>query len=908
MSRIDNSYLLGLWGLDAGTVYSGTTTTAAATKSQPTAPWSGAVVDKQPTQSEFLRKAMSGGRFIDENAYKLDVRGKTSGEYKTLFAMHTGLQMLEAVALRSMDKGVGKSEAANLQKRFDAGLKELTTYLAKAGSQVDTVRLVNGESATRTQSSTLIPRDNHVYKTGAIHTGQLSDSVAAFEGDVRFNVSIRKDSGTQSIAIDLSDMGGTPRTLDAVIGHINSKLEAAGVETRFSRQEIKGEERTMTVGTRKITLPSAGDSWGMTITGSSTETVGFQAAATSASVQVFQGYGVTGETQALKFDPNASSSPQAGQTNWVDGRTDQNKLPDGISAIRASAAGADGSTWIVADMKAGSGGHSIRGESDVVLMKLDSAGQVVVSRGIGAASQASGFAISVSDDGRVAVAGSVTGGLVPGQTVADKNLSDSFVTVFDAEGREQWSQSRGAKAADEATGVAFGADGRVYVSGRAQSAMPGASSAGGWDSYVQTFSEAQAYSTAPLVGSSLGVTQFGTAGDDTVQAMTVDGDNLYTAGVENGSFVVRQFRIGTGGAPELLSTRNIGAALSGSIANIAVSDGKLIVSGETRNASLSAGTVTRAHAGGTDAFVASISTDLSASGADRVAYYGGEGNDSAADVKVVNGEVWMTGVWDRGLTAKDTDPTTAYLARIDVNSGSVDWSRTWTGDKEQAKPMALSVSTSGSSVLDRLGLPQGELIQDVSNKIVESTGLRAGDRFYIENPNTGRRTAVTIDARDTLQSLATKIETASGRHLKVTVSTNRDDVAASEGNSRVLAGGSQYLSITNADGRKGAVLVAGETGRDALAGLGLMSGYVGKTDDKRKTIGIDLPETLNLASSAGSVNAKDFIQSALRSVREAYRAMSPLMQNMGKTATAQPSAYMQSQIANYQAALARLTG
>ena len=907
MSRIDNSYLLGLWGLDAGTVYGGAPTTSAATKAQPTAPWSGAVVDKQPTQSEFLRKAMAGGRFVDENAYKLDVRGKTSSEYKTLFALHTGLQMLEAVALRSMDKGVGKTEAANLQKRFDAGLKELSAYLAKAGSQVDTVRLVNGESATKTQSSTVIPRDNHVYKTGALHKGQLSDSVEAFEGDVRFDVSIRTISGTQTIGIDLAEMGSTPRTMDAVIGHINGKLEAAGVETRFSRQEIKGEERTMTVGTRKITLPSAGDSWGMTITGSSTETVGFKAAQASASVQVFQGFGTVGETQALKFDPNSSSSPQTGQTNWVDGRIDQDKLPDGISTIRASAAGADGSTWIVADMKASAGGHSIRGESDVVLMKLDSAGRVVVSRGIGAASQASGFAISVSEDGRVAVAGSVTGGLVPGQTVSDKNTSDSFVTVFDAEGHEQWTQSRGAKAADEATGVAFGADGRVYVSGRSQSAMPGASSLGGWDSYVQTLGETQAHSLAPTIGSSLGVTQFGTSGDDTVQAMTVDGDNLYTAGVENGSFVVRQFRIGTGGAPELVSSRNLGAALSGEIANIAVSNGKLIVSGETRNASLAAGTVTRAHAGGTDAFVASISTDLSASGSDRVAYYGGEGNDSAADVKVVNGEVWMTGVWDRGLTAKATDPTTAYLARIDVESGTVDWSRTWTGDKEQAKPMALSVSTSGTSVLDRLGLPQGELVQDVSSKIVESTGLRAGDRFYIENPNTGRRTAVTIDARDTLQTLATKIETASGRHLKVTVSTNRDDAASSEGNSRVLAGGSQYLSITNAEGRKGAVLVAGEMGRDALAGLGLMSGYVGKTDDKRKAIGIDLPETLNLASSAGSVNAKDFIQSALRSVREAYRAMSPLMQNVGKTPTAQPSAYMQSQIANYQAALARLT-
>lgn len=907
MTRIDNSYLLGLWGMDTS-AFQSSTMAAAAPRSQPTAPWSASVVDKQPKQSELLRKALNGSRFIDEGSYKLDVRTKTSSEYKTLFALHTGLQMLEALAERGTQKNLGKSEAANIQKRFETGLKEVTEYLAKAGAEVETVRLVNGESATRAQSTTAIPRDNHVYKTGAIHSGALSEAVKAFEGDVVFDITIRSSNGTKTIGIDLSEMGSTPRTMDAVIGHINGKLEAQGVETRFSRQEIKGEERTMKVGDRTVTLPSTGNTYGFTVTGTASETVGFTPRATSTSVQVFQGAGVLGAHQALKFDPNSATDIKPGETHWVDGRTDQSKLPDGISAIRASATAKDGSTWIVADMKADAGGHSVRGQSDVVLMKLDSAGQVVVSRGIGAASQAAGYAISVSDDGRVAIAGSVTGGIIPGQKVANTSLSDSFVSVFDADGHEQWTQSRGAKAADEATGVAFGADGRVYVSGRSQSAMPGGQVSGGWDSYVQTFGESQLHSAAPVVGASLGVTQFGTVGDDTVQSMTVEGDNLYTAGIENGAFVVRQFAIGTGGAPQLVSSRNLGAAMGGEIANISVSNGKVVVSGATRNDALSAGTVTNAYAGGTDVFVASLSSDLGASGSDRIAYYGGEGEDSAADVKVVDGEVWMTGTWNRSRTAKDTDPSTAYLARMDLNTGTVDWSRTWSGDKEQAKPASLSVSSTGTSVLDKLGLPQGELVQDVSNKLTEMTGLRAGDRFYIENPNTGRRTSVTIDARDTLQSLATKIETASGRHLKVTVSTERDEGGASEGDSRVLAGGKQYLSITNADGRKGAVLVAGETGRDALAGLGLMAGYVGKSDDSRKTIGLDLPSTLNLFDNDSSVYARDFVQSALRSVREAYRAMSPTMLNAGKKVTGQPSAYMQTQIANYQAALARLSG
>lgn len=907
--KVSNSYVLGLYGIDTSELTSVTSSTsAAATRSQPTAPWSTSSTVKQPAQSELLRKALSGGRFINESANKLDLRPKNASEYKTLFALNTGLQMLEALADRAMNKSVTKTEAAQLQKRFEAGLKEISNYLATAGADVNTVRLVNGESATRTQSSLMIPRDNHVYKTGAIHEGSLSDAVAAFEGDVQFNINVRTASGTKTIAVNLDDMGSTPRTLDAVIGHINSKLEAEGVQTRFSRQEIPGEEKTLKVGDRTITLPGTGSSWGMTITASSVETVGFEAVNTSTSVSVVQ-QGGNGKFESLKFDPNSTGQIGIGETNFVNGRIDQSTLPDGISAVRASAAAADGGMWIVADVTDGSGGQTVRGQSDVVLMKLDSAGQVVISRGIGASMNGAGYAISVSDDGRVAVAGSVTGGLIPGQTVADRSLSDSFVTVFDANGNEQWTQSRGARAADEATAVSFGADGKIYVSGRSQSAMPGTSATGGWDSYVQVFGENQSYATAPITGVALGAVQFGTVGDDNVQAMTMDGDNLYTAGIENGSFVVRQFRVTANGAPELLATRNLGSAQGGEIAGISVSDGKLVVAGATGNGSLNAGTVTRAHAGGSDVFVASLSTDLSASASDRLTYYGTDGHDTAADVKVVNGEVWVTGAWNSTRAPADKDPVKAYLAKIDATTGEVGWNQTWTGTSEQAKAATVTVNTNGSSVLDRLGLPSGELVQDVSQKLVETTGLRAGDRFYITNPNTGRKTAVTIDAKDTLQTLATKIETASGRNLKVTISTERDDKGTAEGNSRVLQGGAQYLSITSADGRQGAVLSAGENGRDALAGLGLMEGFVGKGTDKRKTVGIELPSSLNLFNLDAARTARDTIQAALRSVREAYRAMSPssLASNSSKT-TGTPSAYMQSQIANYQAALARLTG
>ena len=133
----------------------------------------------------------------------------------------------------------------------------------------------------------------------------------------------------------------------------------------------------------------------------------------------------------------------------------------------------DGSIWVVADLTQGAANQPIKGARDVALLKYDSAGNLMQTKLLGAASTANGFSIAVDADGRVAVAGSVTGALEPGKSGDAANTADSFVTVFDNDGKELWTQRRGARAADEATEVSFGADGMVYVAGRSKSAMPG---------------------------------------------------------------------------------------------------------------------------------------------------------------------------------------------------------------------------------------------------------------------------------------------------------------------------------------------------------------------------------------------------------------------------------------------------
>ncbi|MFN4092372.1 MAG: transcriptional regulator [Brevundimonas sp.] len=903
---IDNGYLLGLYGGTSTSLGTSSATTAASKKKQPTPPWdSKAVV---PKADAMVRAALGGRKLIDESAANVDLNTATA-DYRKLFALYQGLETLNALTNRAAVKNISSSEQALLAKRFASGLTEIGAYLTTA--KLEDVRLVQGVSTSTSKSSAALTRDSAVSLTAPVHEGSPDAEVAAFLGTVTFDIKVSRGTlGTSTVGVDLSEMGSTPRTLGNVTSYINGKLQAAGLETRVGREQIKVEPRTLTVNGKTVTLPAGADRWALAIRGASTETVSFVPTAVADAVYVTQAVG-TGN-QLLKFQTDTggtadAASARVGETFWVDGRASQTSLPEGVKAIRASATAPDGSVWIVADIDAGPGNQPIKGQQDVALMKYDPAGRLVSTRAIGAASTASGYAISVDADGKVAVAGSVTGALEPGQSGDVATEVDSFVTVLDAKGQELWTQRRGARAADEATSVSFGADGTVYVGGRAKSAIPGGTSVGGWDGYVQGFSASQLYPGAPFTVKSTGVSQFGTTGEDSVQSVTVDGSNLYSAGVEDGHLIVRRFTLDAGGAATLASSRDLGLA-SGEVAGVSVSGGRVIVSGTTRNGALDIGTITNAHAGGTDAFVIALEGDLTVSANDRLTYVGGAGNDTAADVKVQDGKVWLTGIANRPEDAEDKDPTQGYLSRIDPLTGALEWTRSWSGDGDKAAPLTLAVSSGGASVLDRLGLPKGEIAQVDSKRLVDATSLRAGDRFFVSPAGGGRQIAVTIEARDTLQTLARKIEQASNMKLKITISAESAALAEGTQGQNALQAGLQRLSITARDGKVGAVISAGEPGRDALAGLGLSAGFIGAAGatGEKKTFGLDLPKTLSLTDADTIKTAGNRLQAAMKAVRDAYRSLAPVSATASAGGTA--PAYLTAQLANYQAALSRLGG
>jgi hypothetical protein len=894
---INNSYLLGLYGVSSDvSSLIGATTSAAVKKAQPTAPWASTAEVAKP--SDMVRSALAGRRLINEGSVDLDLAG-ASADYRKLFALYQGLNSLSALADRAGAKGLSSLEAGQVSKRFSSGLTEISDYLKTA--DFEDLRLVQGVSQTTVKTGFGLEKAPTTFTTAPIHDGSLATSVKAFEGDVKFAITVKTAAGTRTIDIDLSQMGDAPRTMDNVIAHMNTQLEAAGVGTRMGRQMIEAEPRTIKSGDKTITLPAGPDQWALKVTGAAGETVGFKAVETSDAVYVTQGSGKAGTGQLLKFQAEGGAAPAAQQgvddPFWVEGRTGHTTLPEGVETVRASAVAPDGSLWVVADLTQGDANQPIKGTRDVALMKYDSAGNLMQTKLLGAASSANGFSIAVDADGRVALAGSVTGALEPGKSGADAVTADSFVTVFDSAGQELWTQRRGAKAADEATEVGFGADGMVYVAGRSKSAMTGAAALGGWDGYLQTFQEQRTSVIGPLGGVNVSTLQFGGYGDDSVQAMTVSGSDIYTAGVENGRAVVRRFTLDGAGTPTLAATRDLGSA-AGEIAGISVENGRVVLTGQTSNPALAIATTTNAHAGGSDVFVATLSTDLQAADSDRLTYFGGAGDDTAADVEIKDGKVWITGTNREAGAGKD-DPTRAYLARLDLTTGAVESNQTWRADDDQAKPTSLSLAAGGASVLDRLGLPQGEILQEDSKLLTVATSARVGDQFTISPANGGRAVTVTIDAKDTLETLAKKITSASGRQLEAKIVTDLKVVPAV-----------QRLQITTAANKEGAVISAGAAGKDALAALGLTPGFIGKTDDDEdvKTYGLNLANTLNLNDPASIKAAVDALANAMTAVRSAYRSLAP---STGPTTNTQSNngsstAYQQTQLANFQAALNRL--
>ncbi|CAN7177707.1 hypothetical protein LJR225_000407 [Phenylobacterium sp. LjRoot225] len=929
---IDSSMLLGYYQAKAGlpvTYSDGTTSSVITPKVAPTAPWTSQVTPQQASAN--VTAALAGHKIIDENAAKLDLSG-ASADYKKLFALYQGLGTLSDMATQIKASGVSSISKTQLQKAFLTGMSEMSSYISSA--DFDKLRLVQGDANTSAKSTLTVPKAATQYITPPLATS-ATDATAAFEGDVRFNIKVTRVNQTYDIPIDLSQMPEQTRSVANVVNYVNDQLSAAGVETRFGTSRTAGVAQEIKVGTKTVTLPAGPDQWALKVTIGTSETVNFSAPQTAGAVYLAQQVGdadpddntktsdSTIRQQLLKFQTDtqdvAAPLQGSGQANWVDGRVFAKALDSAVGTVHAQTVGPDGSVYMLADVTGTVAGQGIKGTQDVALMKYDAAGKLIYTRTLGAASTATGLSLAVSADGKVAVGGSVSGALNgstdgalnSGTTGSNAGQADSFVTLYDDDGQELWTQRRGARQDDQVNQVAFGADGTVYVAGQTKSAMPGGGAAqGDWDGYIEAFA-----TDANRKVSTLFTQGFGTTGADKPKGMVIDGTSIVTASVEGGRAVLRRFDISSG-APVETANRDLGDLEGGDIAGLALdSNGQLVIAGTTANPQLSVDTVSSAASGGTDAFAARIAADLSINASDRLAYYGGSGDDKASALAVSNGKVWIAGTAGTDLPGEAPVGTQdGFLANLDVDSGAVDWSRRFTGTSGKAAPTAIAIAPTGSSVLDRLGLPSGDLTLDESKQLSAVSALRAGDQFTVSKSGAPAST-VTIDQGETFETLMLKIQRASNFSVKMSVVATTD--------------GQKQLKLEPA--YPGAVVTfgPGKGDKDGLSQLGIPEGVLRATttnaagatvpaDGKSNIYGLGLESDLNLSNADQISHAMAVLANAQGMIRTAYKdlvaAATPKSQLNAAAAAAALAksgavpAYMTNQISNYQAALDRLVG
>ncbi|MDP8915732.1 MAG: transcriptional regulator [Pseudomonadota bacterium] len=898
-------------------------------KKAPSPPW--APNAPTPKPSELLKQALSSRPLFDVGKVKAGLPGAEE-DYAELFALYNGLTSMEALVQRMDAKGVTGFERRQVERRFAAAMKEVGGFVDKL--KLDQLKMVRGDVVDQTRSKAGVERLAPEYTTGVIHVGAADAPITGLDGATRFSVSIATPANSTTppklIDIDLAAIGpASSRTLGAVVKHLNDRMTAEGVYTRFERVKLPQEPRTVQVGDRTVTLPAGPDQWALKIVGASTEVLSFSAPDRADAVYLAQTAGKavidrpeTQRREILKFQGPASAgsptepAPLTGEANWVAGRVFSKAVDPDIAAVRASTAGADGSVYMIAELTGTVAGQVVKGERDVALLKYDSAGQLIYSRTLGAAEAATASAIAVSADGKIAIGGAVKGelrdapastiNLPPGSEPVTGSMSlnpaeyDSFVTVFDAQGLELWTRRGGSVGEDGVKSVAFGADGSIYAAGQSRGAMPGGTETGGQDGWIRGYS---------ATGTLNFTRQFGTTGADAASALAVDGSNLVVAGVENGQAVLRRWDLAAAGGPALTATRSLGSLNGGTIACVAVEAGRVTLAGTTSNGALSAGTANTSFSGGRDAFVASLDATLAVDAGDRVTYWGGSGEEEVSAVTIRNGQAWITGSANSDVGAlTEIGAKDGYVAKIDATTGAVGWARRFSAKDGEAAPSAIAVVEGGASVLDRLGLPGGAIDYTGAQPIVAATSARAGDRFFVKL-GTGRAQAVTLEATDTLKTLAAKISRAMGFNGRVEIVKGRSAM-----------GPSDHLQITPRSHRASVELLPGEGGRNLLEALGLVEGTIRtvQRDSKGREVvppggklhGLKLARDLTLSSKEEIKRAAGELNTAKNMVRIAYRELADAL--LPKDARPQPTgtapAYMQAQLANYEAGLARLSG
>jgi len=134
-----------------------------------------------------------------------------SADYKSLFALYSGLNTLYSIATEAGNKNTSTLQLSQLSTAFNNGMTQLSKYLGQ--TSISSLKLTSGVTQQNQTSTASTPQQQTSYLTVPLNTsGDSTAAVPAFQGNVSFNVGVQLGGGASlNVPINLSDMGSTPR-------------------------------------------------------------------------------------------------------------------------------------------------------------------------------------------------------------------------------------------------------------------------------------------------------------------------------------------------------------------------------------------------------------------------------------------------------------------------------------------------------------------------------------------------------------------------------------------------------------------------------------------------------------------------------------------------------------------------
>jgi hypothetical protein len=871
-------------------------------------PWMNLPTDTNAASAKILNTT----NFIDSSNVPLSAATttdqKTEQDNQKLFTLYNAVYSLATLAKMAQSTTATAGQLAGYNQRLQMGLQQVQQYISKTSFNNLTLQAA---TPTDTATSTAqIQFADYTYGTKTLATATTVDNpVPGLSASDSFNIGITKGSTTTNVAIDLSQVQG-PLTLTNIVSYANQQLSAAGFSTRLQKVLTGGSLTDPTTAT-----------YGLQVSPGGVEQVSFSSASATPSLYLAGSTGSAVATTGLSSDSadattSTTAADQAGRLIKLSNvsststgsptssfNVDQQSTSGTTNALQTVVDG-NGNIYVLGEATGNFSNQINQGTQDVYLTKYDSAGNVLWSNLLGSAGEANGYSMALNPKGGVVVAGSTTSDLTP-TAVADGN-TDSFVTSYNTDGSQAWTQQIQTLNNNQANAVTVDASGNVFIGGQTQGSIgAGQTKVGGTDAYV-----AQISNKGKLVYEN----QYGTTGNDQVSALATASDgSLYVASVQNGEAIVSKYANGdTTQAP--VWQQDMGAIQAGgSISGLTVNGNQLYVSGTTSNGNLTAGgqaTVAHASSGGTDAFVFGMTDQGASATSNFVSYVGTGASDTGGAVTVgSDGTVYLTGT-TTGTFAGQTRTIAGNQNNMFVTSmsatGAVNWTNQYGGLDGQSTGSGIAIDPQGSSVLDALGLPRGKITLDQSVDLTQETTLRAGNTFQIQIQGVAARTAtITIDQGETLQSLSDKINGELGAIGKASVN---------------YSGSAEGLKIQVNAGNT-IKLVSGPADSDALSRLGITPGTLTSaannakspttsTSSTSQSFGLGLDPSYDISTKMGADLARSSLLGVLGQIQSAYQTTNtpPAPAATPGNTTGSASAYTTAQLANYSLALSMLQG